>query len=175
VSAPESHRHSAKRRLAFVIVTVSTSRFAAKKKGKKADDGSGDLAERLVEEKGHTIKNRELISDDAGQLRSALAKALRNPAVDVVLFTGGTGVSNTDVTIETLRPRLEKEIEGFGEIFRSVSYSRIGVAATLSRATAGIIAKKVVLLLPGSPDAVKTALELFLDELPHVVSLARGA
>jgi molybdopterin adenylyltransferase len=90
------------------------------------------------------------------------------------VLTGGTGVSSTDVTIETVRPFFEKEIEGFGEIFRSVSYQRIGPAAALSRATAGVARGKLVMCLPGAPDAVRTALELFVGEIPHVLHLARG-
>ena len=76
--------------------------------------------------------------------------------------------------LAVVRPLFEKEIEGFGEIFRSVSYERIGAAAALSRATAGVARGKVVLCLPGSPDAVSTALELFVGEIPHVLRLTRG-
>jgi len=175
MSAPRSHRHSAKGKLTFIVVTVSSSRFATRKRGGKVDDESGDLAQSLVEAEGHAVKQRELVSDDAGQIRAALSNAFKDPAVDVILLTGGTGISTTDVTIETARPLFEKEIEGFGEIFRSVSYAHIGAAAALSRATAGVASKKVVLCLPGSPDAVSTALKLFMDEVPHIVYLARGA
>jgi molybdopterin adenylyltransferase len=175
VSAPKSHRHSAKGKLTFMVVTVSSSRFATKKRGGRVDDESGDLAQAMLEGQGHAVKLRELVSDDPAQIRAALSAGFKDPAVDAILLTGGTGVSTTDVTIETVRPLFEKEIEGFGEIFRSVSYAHIGAAAALSRATAGIASKKVVLCLPGSPDAVKTALNLFTEEIPHVVYLARGA
>jgi len=175
MTAPRSHRHSAKGKLIFAVVTVSSSRFATRKMGGEVDDESGDLAQSLVEAEGHTVKRRELVSDDAGQIRSVLSSGFKDPSLDVILLTGGTGVSTTDVTIETARPLFEKEIEGFGEIFRSVSYAHIGAAAALSRATAGVASKKVILCLPGSPDAVKTALKLFMDEIPHVVYLARGA
>jgi molybdopterin adenylyltransferase len=156
-------------------VTVSSSRYFNSQKGEKVTDESGDVAAQIVKRKGHELKGRLLISDDAALLRSALAKGLSVPGADVILFTGGTGLSPTDITVETLRPSFEKEIEGFGEIFRSVSYAHIGAAAALSRATAGIASKKVVLCLPGSPDAVKTALNLFTEEIPHIVYLARGA
>ena len=115
-----------------------------------------------------------MVPDDAKLLRGTVSRALKQKDLDVVVLTGGTGVSTTDVTIETVRPLFEKEIEGFGEIFRSVSYQKIGIAAALSRATAGVSKGKVVLCLPGSPDAVKTALGLFLGEVPHVLHLARG-
>ena len=128
----------------------------------------------MIEAAKGVVVKRALVPDDAKLLRSTVSRALREKNLDVIVLTGGTGVSTTDVTIETVRPLFEKEIEGFGEIFRSVSYQRIGVAAALSRATAGVAKGKVILCLPGSPDAVRTALELFMGEIPHVLHLARG-
>jgi molybdopterin adenylyltransferase len=128
----------------------------------------------MIEAARGVVAERALVPDDAELLGSTVSRALREKDLDVVVLTGGTGVSSTDITIETVRPLFEKEIEGFGEIFRSVSYERIGVAAALSRATAGVARGKVVLCLPGSPDAVRTALELFLGEIPHVLHLTRG-
>ena len=128
----------------------------------------------MIEAANGVVAERALVPDDAKLLRSTVSRTLREKNLDVVVLTGGTGVSSTDITIETVRPLFEKEIEGFGEIFRSVSYERIGVAAALSRATAGVARVKVVLCLPGSPDAVRTALELFVGEIPHVLHLTRG-
>ena len=157
------------------MITVSTSRHDRQaKEGRRVDDESGDIAQRVIEGAKGVVVERALVPDDARLLRSAVARALRQEKLDVIVLTGGTGVSTTDVTIETVRPLFEKEIEGFGEIFRSVSFQRIGVAAALSRATAGVAKGKVVLCLPGSPDAVRTALELFAGEIPHVLHLARG-
>ena len=159
----------------YLVVTVSTSRYErqAKQRGKVSDE-SGDLAQQIVEGAEGVVVERVLIPDEARLLRSTVSRALRNADLDVVLLTGGTGVSTTDVTIETVKPFLEKEIDGFGEVFRSVSYQRIGAAAALSRATAGVARGKLVICLPGSPDAVRTALELFIGEVPHVLHLARG-
>lgn len=137
-------------------------------------DESGDLAQRMIEHAGWAVVGRRLFPDDARLLRGAVSRALREPALDAIVITGGTGVSSTDVTIETVRPLLEKEIEGFGEIFRSVSFEKVGAAAALSRATAGVAKGKLLMCLPGSPEAVRTALELFLGEVPHVLHLARG-
>ena len=157
------------------MVTVSTSRYDRQAKEKPPiDDESGDLAQQMIEGAKGVVVGRTLVPDDQKLLRRTVSQALRKADVDVLVLTGGTGVSTTDVTIETVRPLFEKEIEGFGEIFRSVSYNRIGVAAALSRATAGVAKGKVILCLPGSPDAVKTALELFVGEIPHVLHLARG-
>jgi molybdenum cofactor biosynthesis protein B len=128
----------------------------------------------MIEGAKGVVVQRALVPDDAKLLRSTVSRALRGESFDVIVLTGGTGVSTTDVTIETVRPLFEKEIEGFGEIFRSVSFQRIGAAAALSRATAGVAKGKVVLCLPGSPDAVRTALELFVGEIPHVLHLTRG-
>jgi len=139
-----------------------------------ARDESGDLAQEMVEATKGVVVERALVPDDAKLLRSTVSRALREKDLDVIVLTGGTGVSTTDVTIETVRPLFEKEIEGFGEIFRSVSYQKIGVAAALSRATAGVAKGKLIMCLPGSPDGVRTALELFLGEIPHVLHLARG-
>jgi molybdenum cofactor biosynthesis protein B len=122
--------------------------------------------------KGKVIE-RKLVPDEAKLLASAVSEGLRAD-LDVILLTGGTGVSTTDITIETVRPFFEKEVEGFGEIFRFVSYQKIGAAAALSRATAGVAKGKIIICLPGSPDAVKTALELFMGEIPHVLHLSRG-
>jgi len=156
------------------VVTVSSSRYEASSAGKGFTDESGDVAEKFIEKHGHKVRGRVLISDDADQITGALKNGLGSANVGAVLFTGGTGVSPTDVTIETVKPLLEKEIEGFGELFRSVSYDKIGFPAGLSRATAGIARGKLVLCLPGSPDGVKTALRLFIDDIPHVVHVAAG-
>ena len=159
----------------YLVVTLSTSRYQrqAKQKG-PVDDESGDLAQDLIERANGVVAGRKLIPDDAKLLKTTLSRALRETGLDVVVLTGGTGVSTTDITIETARPFFEKEIEGFGEMFRSASFEKIGAAAALSRATAGVAKGKLVMCLPGSPDAVRTALELFLGEVPHVLHLARG-
>lgn len=159
----------------YVLVTVSTSRYGMKVRKKPVSDESGDLAQTAVERAGGVVARRTLVPDDAKMLRSVVSGALSEAGVDVIVLTGGTGVSTTDVTIETVRPLFEKEIEGFGEIFRFVSFQKIGPAAALSRATAGVSRGKVIMCLPGSPDGVKTALELFLGEVPHVLHLAKGS
>jgi len=128
----------------------------------------------MIERSNGVVAERKLIPDDVKLLKSTISRALRSAELDVLVLTGGTGVSTTDVTIETARPFFEKEVEGFGEIFRSVSFEKIGAAAALSRATAGVAKGKLIMCLPGSPDAVMTALGLFVGEVPHVLHLARG-
>ncbi len=159
----------------YLVVTVSTGRFnRLARKSEPIMDESGDLAQEMIEAANGVVAGRELLPDDAKMLRSTVSRALRSAEFDVLVLTGGTGVSRTDVTIETVKPFFEKEIEGFGEIFRAVSYQRLGAAAALSRATAGVAKGKVLICLPGSPDAVRTALGLFLGEVPHVIHLTRG-
>jgi molybdenum cofactor biosynthesis protein B len=160
--------------LRYLIITVSTSRYNRRTEGKPVADESGDLAQEMILRSNGLVAERELIPDDARVLKYTVSRALEKGDLDVIVMTGGTGVSTTDVTIESVRPFFEKEIEGFGEVFRSVSFEKIGAAAALSRATAGVAKGKLIMCLPGSPDAVGTALGLFLEEVPHVLRLARG-
>src|ERR1017187_8667309 len=126
MGAPEAHRHDAPKGLRYYVVTVSTRRYRDVQWKESVSDESGDAAQTLIEGNKGIVSGRKLIPDDAGQLRSTLQDAVGDEITDVVVFTGGTGVSTTDVTIETVRPFFEKEIEGFGELFRSVSYQTIG-------------------------------------------------
>jgi molybdenum cofactor biosynthesis protein B len=171
--AHESHREAAPAKLGFYIVTVSSSRFAKKTGGKRFLDESGDLAEAIIEKSGHLVAGRELIDDDREMVVDALNDGTMREDVDVVVFTGGTGVSPRDLTVDAVRPLFEKEIEGFGEVMRAVSYAKIGSPAMLSRATAGLRSGKLIICLPGSPDGVETGLNLFIDDIPHVIFVAR--
>ncbi len=123
---------------------------------------------------GHSVAEAFLVSDDASMIRSRLQAFLAGDD-DVIIFVGGTGVSPDDLTIETIQPLLQKELPGFGEIFRAVSYEKIGPSAFLSRATAGVAGGKLVVCLPGSPDGVSTALRLFAGEFPDMVGEARSS
>jgi molybdenum cofactor biosynthesis protein B len=144
-----------------------------KKKGEAYKDEAGDAAMAASKKAGHAVSGRELISDDAKMLRREVEKFLSGPD-DVLLFTGGTGVSPRDLTIETIKPYFEKEITGFGELLRRVSYDEIGSASMLTRATAGVASGKLIVCMPGSPGAVKTALRVALGEFPHILFVARG-
>lgn len=154
------------------MVTVSSSRYASKLLGKEPGDESGDVAQKRIKALGHRVLRRVLVSDDARAIAAEARDFLAGEG-DVLAFLGGTGVSKTDVTVEAVKPLFEKELEGFGELLRSSSFARIGAAAMLSRATAGVANSKVILCIPGSPDAVKQAFDVFGAELPHLVSVAR--
>lgn len=162
-----------RRRLRARIVTASTSRYAMKQSGEECTDEGGDMAEAESKRAGLVVAQRELVSDDPGMLRKAV-KSFLSGKDDVLVITGGTGVSKRDVTVETVRPFFQKELPGFGEFFRSISYEEIGAAAMLSRATMGIAEGKLIACLPGSPAAVRTAMRAFAKEFPHIVFVAGG-
>ena len=143
------------------IITLSDSR-----KSKKLDLSGQYMAEE--NESIYTLGSRCLIPDEKDELINAIESMILDET-DVILTTGGTGLDARDITVETVESLFEKRIEGFGELFRAKSYEEIGAAALLSRATAGIYKKTVIFSMPGSPNAVKTALGLIIDELPHLV------
>ncbi len=155
------------------IVTVSSSRYAKKKDGEPFTDEGGDVAEEEVRTSGHAVSGRALLSDDAAMIRKTVKGFLAGKD-DVLLLTGGTGVSSRDLTIETVRPFFEKEITGFGELLRRLSYEEVGSAAIMTRATAGVARGKLLVCMPGSPGAVRTALRETAGEFSHIVYVARS-
>jgi len=136
-------------------------------------DESGDLASRLILEADHKVNTRTLLPDEKVMIRRLVQDFLKSGA-HVLVLIGGTGVSPSDVTVETVIPFFEKELAGFGELLRNLSYQTIGSAAMLTRATAGTAKGKLIVCLPGSPSAVETALRSFISEFPHIVSIAGG-
>ncbi|RKH58744.1 molybdenum cofactor biosynthesis protein MoaB [Corallococcus llansteffanensis] len=156
------HKARAPVHVSAFVVTCSDSRDAA-------HDGSGkDLREGLSAA-GHTVAGHTVVKDDPEAIRGALAQA-QAAGARAVLFTGGTGIGRRDCTVETLRALFEKELPGFGELFRMLSYQQIGSPALMSRATAGTYQGMILFALPGSPQAVRLALDaLILPELGHAV------
>lgn len=155
------HKHHAPGRIRAAVITVSDTRTPA-------SDESGALLAQLLEQAGHVVLQRTVVRDEAHAIRAAVQQALAGEA-QAVLLNGGTGISPRDVTIETVEPLLAKPLPGFGELFRALSYIEVGSAAFLSRATAGISGGKAIFALPGSPAAVRLAMEkLVLPELGHV-------
>lgn len=172
-SSAEEHREKAPPSVSVFIITCSTSRYTSRKKGLPVDDPSGDMIESLLSSAGHKIARRVLISDSQRELAREIRRAARSRNVDSVIICGGTGITKRDVTIEMAERLLEKSMPGFGETFRRLSYDRMGSAAVLSRALAGVLNGKVVICLPGSIDAVQLAMtELILPEICHMVKHA---
>lgn len=147
------------------LITLSDSR-----KSEKLDLSGKYIAEEI--ESRYTLKSRSLIPDEKEDLINAI-ESMVSEDIDVILTNGGTGLASRDITVETVESIFEKKISGFGELFRAKSFEEIGSAALLSRATAGIYKQTLIFSMPGSPNAVKTALDLIIDELPHFVHHAK--
>ena len=170
---PELHKSTAPKSVGIYIITCSTSKFKELKASKKPNDTSGDLIETIAQAAGHRIEGRQLISDSKPMITKTTKHALRAPRVNAIIITGGTGLSPRDVTPESIMPLVERAIPGFGELFRKISFETIGSPALLSRAFAGTSNGKAIFCLPGSPDAVQTAMEkLILPELGHIIGVA---
>jgi molybdenum cofactor biosynthesis protein B len=168
------HKAEAPQILNFAVVTCSTSRFKEFTETGKASDPSGDLIAQLVRNNGHRVTLRRLVSDDKSMIQQTIVKALKSRKTDAIVTTGGTGVSPADVTIEAVQPLLDKEIPGFGQLFRTISYEKIGSPAVLTRALAGVARGKAIFCLPGSPQSVSLAVEtLILPEAGHILKHAR--
>jgi molybdopterin adenylyltransferase len=164
---PAEHKKSAPVSLRCGVITVSDTRTLAN------DTGGGTIME-LLTAAGHTISAREIIPDEPSRMRPLLEGYRDQGEVDAVLLTGGTGLSSRDQTFETVAGLLTKALPGYGELFRMLSYQEIGPAAMLSRAIGGLMGKMVVLTMPGSPAAVRLAMErIILPELGHLVREAR--
>ena len=157
------HKASAPASVACYVVTVSDTRT-------EATDTGGRAIVDLLTAAGHRIVGRSLVRDDPEQLRDAIGRQLANPDVQVIVTTGGTGVTSRDCTYEAVSSMLWKRLDGFGELFRMLSYQQIGSGAMLSRALAGVVAGRVIVALPGSEAAVRLAVEkLLIPELGHLV------
>ncbi|HEX6863444.1 MAG TPA: molybdenum cofactor biosynthesis protein B [Thermoanaerobaculia bacterium] len=167
----EQHRRASPHVLGFALITVSDTRTSG-------DDVSGRTLSEMAREAGHRVESAVLVPDEVAAIRGAVEKALAAEGVDVVVLTGGTGFSPRDVTLEAVGPLLQRPVEGFGELFRMLSWQQVGSAAMLSRAAAGLAgsqaASQAIFLLPGSPKAVSLAMEkLILPEAGHLLGQAR--
>jgi len=171
----KKHKEKAPKQLNFAVITISTSRYRASQTGKPVTDESRDLILNLLKNNGHTLVVQRLITDDKTMIQKTMREMLDSSQVEAIISTGGTGITPADVTIEAVRPLIEKELPGFGELFRHLTFQEIGSAAVLSRALAGVAKGKIIFCLPGSPHAVKLCLErLILPETAHIVLHAHG-
>ena len=165
----DEHGHDIVSPLQAAILTVSTSRANAD----DPDDPGGDKIESLFESDGHRVVERRLVPDGIDSVQDTLDELLADPTVDLVIATGGTGPTVDDVTPDAVAERFDRELPGFGELFRQLSYEEIGPRTIASRATAGIGRDTPVFVVPGSRNAVELATEaIILDEAPHLVGLA---
>jgi len=165
----DEHDHDIVSPLQAAILTVSTSRANAD----DPEDPGGDKIESLLTDVDHRVVERRLVADGVGPIQRALDELLDDPTVDFVIATGGTGPTVDDVTPDAVSDRFDRELPGFGELFRQLSYEEIGPRTIASRATAGIARDTPVFVLPGSRNAVTLAVEaIILEEAPHLVGLS---
>ena len=139
----------------IAVMTVSDTRT-------RQNDTSGDTLEARIKDAGHTIADRTIVHDDTKQIVEQLLKWIADPEIDVVISTGGTGLTGRDVTPEAFRSVFEKEIDGFSALFHRISYDKIGTSTIQSRACAGVAKGTYLFALPGSPGAVKDGWDAIL-------------
>jgi molybdopterin adenylyltransferase len=160
------HKAQAPQSVRCFVITVSDTRT-------EATDTSGRAIAQLLEAAGHTVAGRAIAKDDPELVRGVIERQLATADVQVIIITGGTGISSRDTTYEAISRMLEKRLDGFGELFRMLSYQQIGSSAMMSRACAGLVAGRILVSLPGSEAAVRLAMEkLLIPELGHLVQQA---
>lgn len=164
----QQHRQQAPESVRCTILTVSDTRTPE-------TDTSGQFIQHALTQAGHVIAAYHIVKDEPEDIRRLLQHHIQTPETEVILLNGGTGLSPRDGTYEVVQSCLEKELTGFGELFRYLSYAEIGAAAMMSRATAGVAHGTVMISMPGSTAAVRLAMEkLVLPELTHMTHIARG-
>ncbi|MEW6299453.1 MAG: MogA/MoaB family molybdenum cofactor biosynthesis protein [Thermodesulfobacteriota bacterium] len=166
--AVREHHEKAHRAVRCAVITASDTRTAE-------TDTSGQRIKELLAVHNHPVVSYQILKDDPGSITAAVRTLLGQPEVDAIIINGGTGIAPRDTTFEAIQGLLEKELTGFGELFRMLSYQDIGAAAMLTRATAGVANRKVIIALPGSTSAVELGMtKLILPELGHMLFLLRG-
>jgi len=161
----EEHRKKSPIKVSCGVITLSDSKSKDKKEGKNTDISGKYLFDEL--DKKYQVDTYDIIPDEKNQLLQSIEKMIEKN-IDVIFTTGGTGIGSRDITIETIEPIFEKELKGFGEIFRSKTYDELGSGAILSRATAGVYKKTLIFSMPGSPNAVKLGISIVINELAHL-------
>jgi molybdopterin adenylyltransferase len=162
-STPLEHKATAPRSIGCWVLTVSDTKTPE-------TDTSGEVIRRLLLEAGHRVIGSAIVRDEPKDVQRVIREACANDEVGAVIATGGTGITSRDSTYEAIEALLDKRLPGFGELFRMLSYQEVGAAAMLSRAQLGVHARRIVVSLPGSPNACRLALEkLVIPELSHLI------
>jgi molybdenum cofactor biosynthesis protein B len=160
---PAEHKATAPRTLGCWVLTISDTKTPE-------TDTSGAVIRELLTAAGHRVVGSAIVRDEPADVQRVVRAACADPAVHAVIATGGTGITSRDSTFEAIEALLDKRLPGFGELFRMLSYAEVGAAAMLSRAQMGVHARRIVVSLPGSPNACRLAVEkLLVPELPHLV------
>lgn len=164
----EEHKAKGKRSIKCYVLTVSDTRD-------ETTDTSGQLIKEQIEKENHQLAGYKIVKDEPVEIEALLRQAIGNPEVEAIIVNGGTGISPRDGTYEVIVKLLDKKLDGFGEVFRFLSYQDIGSAAIMSRAVAGAAGGKVLISLPGSSGAVRLGLEKIIwPELRHMFSQLHG-
>jgi molybdenum cofactor biosynthesis protein B len=164
----QEHRRQASGGVRCAVITVSDTRTPD-------NDTSGSYMQEALTREGHVVSAYMIVKDEPDDIRRLLTHHVQTPETGAVLLSGGTGLSSRDGTYEVVQGCLDKELTGFGELFRMLSYEDIGAAAMMSRATAGVAGGTVIISMPGSSAAVRLAMEkLILPELAHMTHIAQG-
>jgi len=157
------HKREAPQSVSCAVLTISDSRT-------ERDDESGNLLRQKLSQNGHRVMSYSILKNEADSIEKKIRELLGEEELQVIITSGGTGVSRRDITVETISPILEKKLDGFGELFRFLSYQEISTASIMSRAVAGVARGKVILCLPGSLGAANLAMDkIILPEIGHMV------
>jgi molybdenum cofactor biosynthesis protein B len=159
----EEHKHTVLKHVTCAVITTSDSRT-------EAEDESGKLIKQKLTDTGHKVVHYTILKNDADIIRQQIKGLLMHLDVQVIITSGGTGLSHRDVTVDVVTPLLEKKLDGFGELFRHLTYGELGAGSVLSRATAGVANGKVIICLPGSLGAAQLAMDkIIVPEIGHMV------
>ena len=168
----DMHREGSPRHLSFTVIVVSDTRFKQSQRGEAIHDETTPLIKRILRRQRYKLLTSEIVPDQKNAVKDTIVKHIDKHHPHVIILSGGTGISPRDITYEVVKELISKQIDGFGELFRWLSYHDIGTAAMLSRTIAGIHKKTLIISLPGSPDAVKLAMEkLIIPEVGHIINL----
>jgi len=174
------HEHHTKKSaspIKIAVITISDSRFKNSNQtslSKSSFDESGDIIKKMSKNASHEVTLYTVLPDSKLRIQSMVNHIVKEKLANVILTTGGTGISTSDVTIEAIENILDKKIDGFGELFRITSYQNLNqhkYSSMISRASAGVKNNVLIFMFPGSPEAVKTAMNIILPELSHMVYL----
>jgi molybdenum cofactor biosynthesis protein B len=173
----KKHREEAPTSVRAAVVTISDSKYdylwSKNKSLEETEDVSGKEIIEALRNQHHEVVFYTIVPDHPGVIVETIDHIIGTYAPDIVITTGGTGVTSKDVTIEAMQEVFDKELPGFGELFRKTSFEKLGSAALLTRAIAGIWDGVVIFCLPGSPDAVRTGMDIILKEVGHIVKHVR--
>lgn len=165
--AYQEHKHQSPKSVNCSIIVTSDTRT-------EQNDESGEFIMRILKGNGHKVLSYSLLKNESEAIGKRINQLINDDKLQVIIMSGGTGISSRDVTIETVLPTFDKELDGFGELFRFLTYQQIHTGSIMSRSTAGVVKGKVIICLPGSLNAVSLAMEkIILPEIGHMVREAQ--